>query len=183
MTGPTRKRSDRAVIRRWAAEFSAKAERSARGTPELMLVDAQSRDLRLQRLTGHAQPGGSARWAPYTAAGLRQSTLDHLSFEVRRCRHERTRSSGLPVRLDDQPTLVDGEYVAIAQDDRPLDDVLELSHVAGPVVRLKQREGILAHVSDCLSGLLRVALDQVLHEQRDVIETLTQRRNADGKDT
>src|SRR5262245_1771115 len=90
--------------------------------------------------------------------------------------------SGPMGRLTDQPTLVDGEYFVVAQDDRPLDHVLELSHIAWPCVRLKQGECVLADVPDRLPSLLRVALDQVLHEQRDVIHTLTQRRDADGKD-
>ena len=53
-------------------------------------------------------------------------------------------SRSLPFPL--QPGLVNGKGFAIAQYDGPLDDILQLANVAGPVVGLKQRQCLFPYV-------------------------------------
>ena len=62
-----------------------------------------------------------------------------------------------------QPRLVHHESV-LAQDDGPLNDVLELADVAGPVVRRQKLDRPAAHTGDLLSGSRRVPVRQILDE-------------------
>src|SRR5439155_18405988 len=63
-----------------------------------------------------------------------------------------------------------------------LDHILQLAHVAWPVVGLQQLQRLLSDGTDPLSGLLGVALDQVFRQDRNVDHALAQRRDPDGED-
>ena len=63
-----------------------------------------------------------------------------------------------------QPRLVDGERLPVSQDHSALNDVLKLANISRPVVGAQQLESPSVDVSDLLSHLLRVALDEVLDE-------------------
>src|SRR6266851_3022394 len=67
-----------------------------------------------------------------------------------------------------QPALVDGEFVGVGDDHRPLDDVLKLTHVPGPSIGLQAVECPLADPPECLTRLAGVATDEVLHEHGNV---------------
>src|SRR5258706_7538827 len=95
---------------------------------------------------------------------------------------DRNAWSGCGLGIAHEPRFVYGERVAVAQDHGPLDDVLEFPDVAGPFVRLKQRQRRPADLPDALPGLRGIPLDQIFDEERDVFRTLAERRHSDGKD-
>ncbi len=74
-------------------------------------------------------------------------------------------------------THIDLEVVA--QRDRVLDAVLELAHVARPVVAPKRIEAALADAPDLLPGAAGVLREEMHREQRDVVGTLAKRGHAD----
>src|SRR5262245_27959259 len=88
--------------------------------------------------------------------------------------------AGLPASAL-QPRWLDCESVALTEHDRSLDHVLHLAHIARPVVGAKLRERSLVDFPYSLAGLLRVACDEVLREQRDVAAALAQWRQQDRK--
>src|SRR5258705_6233156 len=61
-------------------------------------------------------------------------------------------------------------------------DVLQLAHVARPVVGRQELERPSFNLLDPLAGQLRVAPHQVLDQQPDVVGPLAKRRHHDGKD-
>ena len=69
--------------------------------------------------------------------------------------------------------------VPLAQDEGVLEDVLELPHVAGEVVRHQQAEDFGVDAADRLPLDAIEPGDEVIHEQRDVLPPLAQRRDLD----
>src|SRR5947208_3606964 len=86
------------------------------------------------------------------------------------------------VRIPPQPCLIHGEHLSIREDDRALDDVLKLADIPGPVIGSKQLERRSIDAPDLLAGLLGKALDQILDEQGDVVGSVAERGDFDGKD-
>src|SRR5439155_11715396 len=92
-------------------------------------------------------------------------------------------------RVDDQAPSVTGpkahllgqcvgaDHAAFVEDERALHHVLQLAHVAWPVVLEQDLHRLLAHVFHPPLG--RVPLQEVIHEQRDVVPALAQRRELD----
>ena len=68
---------------------------------------------------------------------------------------------------------------SLAERDRALDDVLELADVARPVIRHQPPQPLLRHRRRAASELGRQLLQEVLHEERDVVATFAQRRQLD----
>ncbi len=63
-----------------------------------------------------------------------------------------------------------------------LDGVLELAHVAGPLVTLEEHGGFVAQVRSRSPGELRMLLDEVMREQEDVVAALAERGQSNGDD-
>ena len=74
---------------------------------------------------------------------------------------------------------LDADPRSRGQHHRPLDDVLELADVARPVVLGQQVERLGRQLEAGLAVLLAVLLQEMLHEQRDVVLALAQRRQLD----
>ena len=74
------------------------------------------------------------------------------------------------------------EAIPVAQDEGVLDDVLELAHVAGEVVRHQEAEDLGVNAGDVLPLEAVEPGDEVLDEQRDVLAPLAQRRDLDLHD-
>src|ERR1700675_2841817 len=81
-----------------------------------------------------------------------------------------------------QPRLIDGKGFSLYKNYRPLDHVLQLAHVARPVVSLQQLQRMLFDIANDFPYLFRVAVDQILDENGDVSDALAQGREADGND-
>src|SRR6185312_4438142 len=84
--------------------------------------------------------------------------------------------------LPRKPRLIDRERLALAQHDSTLDYVLELAHVARPVIGLQQLQRRLLDIADALAGLLGEAIDQIFDQDGNVLRALAERRQPDGKD-
>ena len=63
-----------------------------------------------------------------------------------------------------------------------LDRVLELAHVARPVVLLQRLHHLVVHLLDVLAGPLRVLFDEVIDQHGDVFAPLAQRQNLNRDD-
>src|SRR6266853_1002464 len=151
-----------------------------------MLVDAERRDLRIERLTRNPElcRGAIASGDPPSRRG--QSGLDHLSFGLRLdalllCQRGADRNAWLAsgVGVAREPRLVNGERVAVAQDHGPLDNVLELPNVPWPVVRLKERQRGPADLPDALAGFRGIPFNQIFDQERDVFRSLAERWHVD----
>src|SRR5207244_5319115 len=146
-----------------------------------MLVNSQGLDFRLERLPRNSELDSGAQWSRDPALASRQCGFDYLFFALDKRGDKRNRRlPSLPFPL--QPSLVDGKCFAVAQHDSPLDDILQLANVAGPIVSLKQLQCLRPYVPDLFSGLFRVALDPVLDEQRNVVRPLAQGGQLDWAD-
>src|SRR6516225_8564780 len=69
--------------------------------------------------------------------------------------------------------------LVLTQDDSTLYHILELTNIAGPVVILEQSQSTLLYVSESLPSLFRILFNQILHEERHIILSFTQRRYPD----
>ncbi len=90
----------------------------------------------------------------------------------------------MPINL-----LAGGEQVreveraaVVGENDGAFDQVLHLSHIAGPAVIDQRVDGPLAKAGDGLAVLLRGALHEPVHQQGNVVAAVAQRRHADGED-
>ena len=85
-----------------------------------------------------------------------------------------------PRRLDDIP-LRQGElqHVAAGQQDRPFDDVFQFAHVARPLHARQGAQGFRRDAVDIASHAAGDFEGKRLHQQRDVVGTLAQRRQVD----
>ena len=63
----------------------------------------------------------------------------------------------------------------------PLDDVLKLSNIAGPVIRLQEIQGALADAMDPLAHAPGIPVNEVLNEKRNVRSSFAQRRHLERK--
>jgi class 3 adenylate cyclase len=92
-------------------------------------------------------------------------------------------------RSGGEPAGIDAEHVGVAENHRPLDYVLQLANVAGPVIGLEQIEGLLADAANPLAGLPRVPFHEIFHQQwnvaphdREAPVRGSERRSADRTD-
>src|SRR5215469_4694749 len=81
-----------------------------------------------------------------------------------------------------QPSLIDDEGIPIREDYRTLDDILQFSDVPRPVVASEKIRRSFTYFADSLSRLLRIALDQILNQQRDIVTPLPQCGHPHWKD-
>src|SRR5258708_10152095 len=153
-----------------------------------MLVDAERRDLRIERLTRNSELCGGAVGSGDPPSRQGQSGLDHLSLGLRLdalllYQRGADRNAWLACgdRVAREPRLVNGERVAVAQDHGPLDDVLEFPNVPWPVVRLEERQRGPADLPGALAGFRGIPLDQIFDQQRDVFCPLAEGRHMDRK--
>src|SRR6266850_4863955 len=136
-----------------------------------MLVDAQRRDLRIERLTRNPELCRSAVGSGDPPSRRGQGGLDHPSFGLRldalllsQRGADRDAWLACGVGVACEPRLVNGERVAVAQDHGPLDDILEFPNVPWPVVRLEERQRGPADLPDALAGFRGIPLNQIFDQ-------------------
>src|SRR5205814_1981766 len=74
------------------------------------------------------------------------------------------------------------DYLPAREDDRALDDVLELAHVAGPVVFHETFQGLFADRRRLCGRAVAVFCEAVLDERGDVLLAIAERRHVDADD-
>src|SRR5262249_33945422 len=129
-------------------------------TSKTKFVDVERADLRFERGARDAEARRRARWPVDAAAAGLQRLFDQLPLVTGECAGHRWPPFG--DRPRGEPALVDGEFVSVADDHRPFDDVLQLAHVAGPGIGAQVIERPLVDAPDGLAGTPRVAVDEVL---------------------
>src|SRR5262249_32396792 len=148
-------------------------------TAEAVLVDSEGLDLGFEGRAGNTQACRRSGWSEYPTAARAQRLFDDRLLVS----GERAGQCGVAGRRRSgrQPALVDREFVGVTDDDGSLDDVLQLPHVPGPRGGPKIFERPLVAAPDRLSRLARVAIDEVFHQQRNVLRPLAQRRHRNRK--
>src|SRR6266566_2910658 len=149
---------------------------------EGQFVDLQSADLPLEVLARNAELRRRTERAGNPAVRLLERGFDQRLLTVGQGGHGRAVRRF--ARLVREPRLIDHERLAppLTQHDGALDHVLELAHVARPVVGREPLQGLLLDIADGLPRLLCEAVDQVLDQDRNVVGAFAQRRQADGED-
>src|SRR5262245_35769048 len=115
--------------RRWSAFQPRRLSDS-----ESMLVDTQARDPRFEGLPRNAESGRRAGGPRNAAVCRSEGRFDRLPVPVDEACLLGAGRGGLA--FTNEPGLVDAERSAVGKDHGPLDDVLELSDVAGPAIGL-----------------------------------------------
>src|SRR4051794_27541904 len=136
----------------------------------------QLADLVRERLPRHAE---HRRGLVLIAAGLVERALDQLAAEARHLvvirarRAARLLAQAVREVLELDRTGVAGERV------RGADRVLQLAHVAGPVIRGEGRLNVGRERRRAAAMLLALAREEVARQQRHVAVPLAQRRERD----
>jgi len=120
--------------------------------------------------------------ASLISSGEGQGPENQLAFDLAHCRadanHEvrfcAMRRNGLNRQISSR------EHRRGAPDHRALDDVAQLSNVSRPRMSSEGIQAVLAHTLDSLPVFPVEFLDEVLDEQRQILEPVSQRRQLDG---
>src|SRR5579885_3257814 len=120
------------------------------------------------------------------SSGLPERLDDHAPLDVGQSFLERGAGPD-PLRQVDDPVrrrrgqqeVLRSDDVALGEDNRPLDRILELADVARPIVAIELLD---RQIGDLRRGSARreaVLVEEVLDQERNVVFTLTQRRHVD----
>src|SRR5207247_6509175 len=130
---------------------SPSQSRSSVGPAEREFVDVQVADFPLERLARNAELRRRAARAGYPSLRLLERRFDQHLLTVGQGGYGR--AVRWRARLAREPRLIDHERLALTQDDRTLDHVLELAHVARPVVGREPLQGLLLDIAAALPRL------------------------------
>jgi hypothetical protein len=101
---------------------------------EKVFVDSQSLDFRVERTRWQPQFGRGAGWARDPALAFRQCSFNHFLFLSLQRAGKHGLLPGRLGRLAHEPSFVNRESITVAQDNGPLDYVLQFTNVAWPLV-------------------------------------------------
>src|SRR6266699_538968 len=164
----------------WQLPTGERSRLADGGPSEGEFVDVQVADFPLERLARNAELRRRAARAGNPAERLLERGFDQGLLTVRQGGHGRAvRRLALLAR---EPRLIDHERLPLTQHDGTLDHVLELAHVARPVVGREPLQGLLLNIADDLPRLLCEAVDKVFDQDRNVLRAFAERRQADGED-
>src|SRR6516225_719699 len=122
------------------------------------------------------------------ASGASQGGFDELALEPAdsvvkpyplRKRHRLGKGDSPPEVLREE---IEADLLPLRQNDAPLDDVLELPHVAGPRVCEEPLEHLRRESLDVLPVLRVELLQEVLRQYRNVLHPVAKRRKRDADD-
>ena len=95
-----------------------------------VLIEAQSADLRVQRLAWYPEFRGCSGGSGYSPMALGESSFDHLNFTICQCR-----KAFLPrwvCRVARKPALINDEGIGFTEDDCTFHDILQFANIPGP---------------------------------------------------
>src|SRR5262245_39018482 len=162
-------------------------------------IDAELGELLAQRVAVDAEQRGGAQLVAARARHdrLEQRTLHALEQAAEQLGRLGARERRLDLAGDEglergalglarpgrrgreEGEVLGAEHVAGREHERALDGVLELAHVAGPVVRDEPDERLGGRDHAPPGQRLRIAPEEVIDERGDVVAPLPQRRNVD----
>src|SRR5262245_21775876 len=144
------------------------------------LLDAVADQLSVERRGVDAEDFAGSLLLP---AGVVEDLEDVLLLQLlegQRRRIDHQRAALLDTEADLLRKVVGLDDAALVQDQRTLHHVFELPDVSRPVVLDQRFHRLLA---DHLLGYVRgLALEEVIHQEGDVVTTVTERRKFDGND-
>src|SRR6266850_1280135 len=73
-----------------------------------------------------------------------------------------------------KPGVIYRKSLPVAQNHRTLDHILQLAHVARPVIGLEQIQGALGDMSNAFARSFGVAIDQILDQDVNIVAALPQ---------
>ena len=153
-----------------------------RWSPEAARVDPVLADLVVEDpLGGAEQPRGLGAVPARGLQRVQRSGPSRTAATASSSEARGHRAGGLG-GLQGGRQVVAVDDAAVADQHRALDDVLQLAHVAGPVVADQHVDGGGGDAPDALAVLARVLGEEVVGEQQDVRLPLAQRRHEDGED-
>src|SRR6266851_10500670 len=161
----------------WSGAFCVTPERARAGAEivingtlgthaEATLVDFQRPNLKIERRPRDPESSRRSRWPEHASAARAQGLFDDRLLVRGQCAGQAQPAVDRGRR--GQPALVDGEFVGVGDDYRPLDDVLQLTHVPRPSIGLQVVERPLADPPEGLTRFTGVAIDEVLHQYGNV---------------
>ena len=120
----------------------------------------------------------------FTRSALRVRLEDQLALEIvedlgQRQLARHVEAILLAAALEELRQRGRRDLVALGEHERLLDRVLELAHVAGPVIGHDPAERGVADGADARVGLRAELGDEVRAQERDVLAALAQRRQLD----
>ena len=145
------------------------------GRLEAVPLDSQLFDLRFERLPGYTQLGRSTGGTPDNALRLSECVLDHFSFMFDKVSDQgTTRRNRVWRHHGCKPGVIDRKRLPVAQNHRTLDYILQLAHVARPVIGLEQVQGALVDMSNAFASSFGVAIDQILDQDGNIVDAFPQ---------
>src|SRR3981189_1995750 len=141
-----------------------------------VFLDLQLLDFRVQRRSGNSEFRCRTFWASDFPPAFSQCGFNDFSLLILESVWQ-----GAWQFLPDwlragQPSLFDPKGIAAAQDHRSLNDVLQLTDISRPRIGLAQFKRIHVDFANLLAGFLRVSLNEVLNQHRNILLALAQRR-------
>ncbi len=145
---------------------------AGRSMPSFFMRNCSVERLRPRRSAALPGPATFQLHSASTARMWARSTSSRVPLPA-------ARTSSRAVETSDR---VGSEGRALGEDERALDHVLELAHVAGPCVRRERAHEAVGHPLYRLAHPALLAGDEVPDEERDVLGPVAQRREADRED-
>src|SRR5437868_11018484 len=98
-------------------------------------------------LPRNAQLNGGAGWSPNHALGFAECGFEHFSFVPDKISNQRNRRGSRLRSCTCKPGFIYKESLAVRQNNRPLDYVLQLADVARPIIRMEEFHTLLIYMS------------------------------------
>ena len=73
------------------------------------------------------------------------------------------------------------ELFAGTDNDRAFNNILQLAHISRPIVLFQNLNQVLGNRFDALASFRSKFFDKMIHQNRNILFALTQRRNGNGK--
>src|ERR1700730_12025394 len=134
-----------------------------------MFLDPQLLDFRVQGRSGNSEFRCRTSWASDFPLAFRQCGFNNFFLLILESVWQRTGQLYPGWLRAGQPSLFDPKSVAAAQDHRSFNNVLQLTDISRPCIRLAPLQRIFVDLANVLSDFFRVAFYEILNENRNVI--------------
>jgi hypothetical protein len=146
-----------------------------------LLVNLQNLDFGIEGRLRDSELSCSSSRARDPALAFRQRRLDHFSFLCSKLVGKRLNRRIGACRLSDEPTFIDAKILRLGNDHGALDYILQFADISRPPVGLQELHALLGDARDLLSSLAGIAIDKVLHQQRNILLSFPKGGTSIGK--
>src|SRR6202011_3391181 len=130
----------------------------------MIWLDSELLELRLQGLPRHPEYSGRPVCTRDASRRLSQRVFDHHRLMGREIRGQRHGPDRWLRSLGGKPACVDGKRLSVAQDDGPLDYVLQLAHVPWPAIPFEYIHRFVTDPLNPLAGFLCIPRHEILNQ-------------------